>query len=57
MASTSVSMEIPAPAERVWQLIWSGSFTPDGVSEEEAVKLFHGIYHEGLTALAGYAFS
>jgi hypothetical protein len=50
-------MEIPAPAERVWQLIWSGSFTPDGVSEEEAVKLFRGIYHEGLTALAGYAFS
>lgn len=31
---------------------WSGSFTPDGVSEEEAVKLFHGIYHDGLTALA-----
>lgn len=35
---------------------WSGSFTPDGVSEDDAVKLFHAIYHEGLTALAAYAF-
>jgi hypothetical protein len=30
---------------------WSGSFTPDGVSDDEAIKLFHGIYHDGLTAL------
>ncbi|CAL9338591.1 SRPBCC family protein [Streptomyces sp. Tu 3180] len=30
---------------------WSGTFTPAGVSEEEAVALFHGIYTEGLAAL------
>jgi hypothetical protein len=30
---------------------WSGSFTPDGVSDDEVIKLFHGIYHDGLTAL------
>jgi hypothetical protein len=30
---------------------WSGSFTPDGVSETEASKLFQGIYDTGLAAL------
>ncbi|MGW3634309.1 SRPBCC family protein [Streptomyces sp. NPDC005122] len=30
---------------------WSGSFTPDGVSDDEAVALFHGIYTDGLAAL------
>jgi hypothetical protein len=30
---------------------WSGSFTSDGVSDDEVIKLFHGIYHDGLTAL------
>ena len=30
---------------------WSGSFTPVGVSDEEAINLFHGIYAEGLKAL------
>ncbi|MDH5159526.1 SRPBCC family protein [Heyndrickxia oleronia] len=27
---------------------WSGSFTPVGVSDEEAINLFHGIYKDGL---------
>ncbi|SAL79778.1 polyketide cyclase/dehydrase and lipid transport [Caballeronia terrestris] len=31
---------------------WSGSFSPVGVSEDEIVRLFHGIYEEGLLALA-----
>lgn len=31
---------------------WSGEFTPNGVSDEEASKLFEGIYRDGLTALA-----
>lgn len=31
---------------------WSGRFTPNGVSEQEAVKLFQGIYDDGLKALA-----
>jgi uncharacterized protein YndB with AHSA1/START domain len=30
---------------------WSGTFTPTGTSEEEAITLFHGIYTEGLAAL------
>ncbi len=34
---------------------WSGSFTPVGVSDEEALNLFHGIYADGLKAL-GQAF-
>ncbi|SDS51773.1 Polyketide cyclase / dehydrase and lipid transport [Paenibacillaceae bacterium GAS479] len=30
---------------------WSGSFTPVGVSDEEVIALFHGIYKNGLEAL------
>lgn len=30
---------------------WSGSFTPVGVSDQEAIDLFHGIYKDGLEAL------
>lgn len=32
---------------------WSGRFTPRGVSESEAARLFQGIYEDGLKALAG----
>jgi hypothetical protein len=32
-------------------VVWSGRFTPVGVSDEEVTELFHGIYLEGLTAL------
>jgi hypothetical protein len=30
---------------------WSGTFTPVGISEEEAINLFHGLYEDGLKAL------
>lgn len=30
---------------------WSGSFTPVGISDEEAINLFHGMYEDGLKAL------
>ncbi|MCY9549742.1 SRPBCC family protein [Lysinibacillus xylanilyticus] len=30
---------------------WSGSFMPVGVSDQEAIDLFHGIYKDGLEAL------
>ncbi|MGO4304086.1 MULTISPECIES: SRPBCC family protein [unclassified Cupriavidus] len=30
---------------------WSGEFTPAGVSDEEASRLFDGIYRDGLKAL------
>ncbi|GAB7106794.1 SRPBCC family protein [Streptomyces phaeofaciens JCM 4814] len=31
---------------------WSGTFTPDGVTDAEATALFEGIYRDGLAALA-----
>jgi hypothetical protein len=31
---------------------WSGSFTPQGISEEQARQIFEGIYSAGLKALA-----
>ena len=31
---------------------WSGQFTPKGVSDQEASRLFQGIYEDGLKALA-----
>ena len=31
---------------------WSGIFTPNGISEEQASKLFQGIFADGLEALA-----
>ncbi|NLP62714.1 SRPBCC family protein [Paraburkholderia sacchari] len=34
------------------QVDWSGEFTPSGVSDEEASRLFEGIYRDGLQALA-----
>ncbi|SDX12206.1 Polyketide cyclase / dehydrase and lipid transport [Marininema mesophilum] len=30
---------------------WSGKFTPVGVSDDEVINLFHGIYTDGLDAL------
>ena len=31
---------------------WSGQFAPDGISDEEASRLFRGIYEAGLKVLA-----
>jgi len=31
---------------------WSGQFTPEGVSDQEASCLFQGVYEDGLKALA-----
>jgi hypothetical protein len=31
---------------------WSGQFTSNGVSDQEASRLFQGIYEDGLKALA-----
>ena len=39
------------PGENTARVEWSGTFTPDGVSDDEAVTLFHGIYADGLAAL------
>ncbi|MCA8216337.1 SRPBCC family protein [Burkholderia cepacia] len=31
---------------------WSGTFTPNGATDDDTVKLFRGIYEEGLAELA-----
>jgi polyketide cyclase/dehydrase/lipid transport protein len=36
------------------QVIWSGRFTPAGVTDEEVTQLFQGIYEGGLAALADH---
>ncbi|MER5961429.1 SRPBCC family protein [Streptomyces sp. NPDC002057] len=40
-----------APGQDTARVEWSGTFTPNGISDHEAVSLFHGIYQDGLTAL------
>ncbi|MFD4789202.1 SRPBCC family protein [Streptomyces sp. NPDC058459] len=47
--STLTVRDLPDPGTA--RVEWSGTFTPAGVTEEEAVSLFHGIYTEGLAAL------
>lgn len=47
--STLQVREVPGRDAAVVE--WSGSFTPVGVSDEEVVELFHGIYADGLAAL------
>ncbi|MEU3791689.1 SRPBCC family protein [Streptomyces fructofermentans] len=39
------------PGEDASRVQWSGTFTPHGVTDEEAAALFHGIYSDGLAAL------
>ncbi|MEU2588298.1 SRPBCC family protein [Streptomyces avermitilis] len=40
------------PGQGTARVEWSGTFTPDGVSDDEAIALFHSIYADGLAALA-----
>ncbi|MFM0168651.1 SRPBCC family protein [Paraburkholderia sediminicola] len=48
LATISVREVAGSASSRV---TWSGGFSPVGVSDEEVVQLFHGIYEEGLRAL------
>lgn len=48
LSTIAVHEEADAGSSRVE---WSGTFTPDGTGEAEAVALFHGIYADGLEAL------
>lgn len=36
------------------RVVWSGQFTPQGVTDSEASALFQGIYEAGLTALVNH---
>ena len=48
--STLRVTEIPGRPD-VALVEWSEAFQPDGVSEDEAVSLFQGIYTDGLKAV------
>jgi hypothetical protein len=45
------SVQVTAVGEQETLITWSGSFTPDGVSDAEAETLFQGVYQGGLDAL------
>jgi hypothetical protein len=49
------TLQLAAVGENETLVTWSGSFTPDGISEKEAEELFRGIYEGGLTALKANA--
>jgi hypothetical protein len=46
---STLAVHDDGPAARVE---WRGVFTPVGVSDQDAVRLFQGIYEDGLKALA-----
>ena len=45
------TLTVKADGENAAQVEWSGTFTPDGISVEEAEALFLGVYQGGLDAL------
>lgn len=45
------TLQVSAAGEQETVIIWSGSFTPDGVSDAEIETLFQGVYDGGLEAL------
>jgi hypothetical protein len=47
------TLQVEAVGDSETQVTWSGSFTPNGISDAEAHELFQGIYEGGLEALKG----
>ncbi len=47
------TLKVSADGDQAALVEWSGSFTPDGISEAEAETLFLGVYQGGLEALQG----
>ncbi|SQF98244.1 Polyketide cyclase / dehydrase and lipid transport [Paucimonas lemoignei] len=45
------TLQVSAAGEHETVITWSGSFTPDGVSDAEVETLFQGVYDGGLEAL------
>jgi hypothetical protein len=45
------TLQVSAAGEHETVITWSGSFTPDGVSDAEIEALFQGVYDGGLEAL------
>lgn len=47
------TLQVSAAGEQETVVTWSGSFTPDGVSDAEIEALFQSVYDGGLEALKG----
>lgn len=47
------TLQVSAVGDNQAHVTWSGSFTPNGISDAEASALFQGIYEGGLEALKG----
>lgn len=47
------TLQVSAAGDQETLITWSGSFTPDGVSDAEIEALFQGVYEGGLEALKG----
>ncbi|KFE52780.1 SRPBCC family protein [Pseudomonas syringae] len=47
------TLQVSAAGEQETVITWSGSFTPEGVSDAEVEALFQGVYDGGLEALKG----
>ena len=45
------TVQVAAEGDQETLVTWSGSFTPDGISDAEAETLFLGVYEGGLAAL------
>lgn len=45
------TLQVSAAGDQDTVITWSGSFTPDGISDAEAETLFQGVYQGGLDAL------
>jgi hypothetical protein len=45
------TIQVTAISDQETEVTWSGSFTPDGVTDAEAESLFDGVYRGGLDAL------
>lgn len=45
------NLQVTAISDQETEVTWSGSFTPDGITDAEAESLFDGVYQGGLDAL------
>ena len=45
------TVQVATAGDKETLVTWSGSFTPDGISDTEAEALFQGVYEGGLEAL------
>ncbi|KVC69294.1 SRPBCC family protein [Burkholderia stagnalis] len=46
------TLRVRGNGENAATVEWSGTFTPNGATDDEAIRLFRGIYEDGLAELA-----